>query len=96
MSNVTLAIAGREYTVACAPGEEKHVALLGRIIDTKLSALPNISGQSEVRRLLYVALLLADELHELQEQPRHETAEALEALADQLEGLARDLEADGA
>ena len=25
MSNVTLAIGGRNYTVACAPGEEEHI-----------------------------------------------------------------------
>ena len=94
MSNVTLPIAGREYTVACSPGEEGHIEMLGRMIDAKLSALPNMAGQSEVRRFLYAALLLADELHEAQAEPRHETADNLEALADRLEGLADELEAE--
>jgi len=92
MSNVRLPIAGREYTIACSPGEEQHVAMLGRMIDSKMSALPNMAGQSEVRRFLYAALLLADELHELQAEPRPQTAEALEALADRLEGLAAEME----
>ena len=67
--------------------------MLGAMIDSKLSTLPNTVGQSEVRRFLYAALLLADELHELRAEPRPETAETLEALADQLEGLATELEA---
>ncbi len=64
MSNVTLTISGREYTVACAEGEEAHVSGLGRMIDTKLSAMGNMAGQGETRQLLFAALLLADELHE--------------------------------
>lgn len=64
MSNVTLTISGREYTVACAEGEEAHVSGLGRMIDAKLSAMGNMAGQGETRQLLFAALLLADELHE--------------------------------
>ena len=93
MKDVKLAIAGREYTVACAAGEEPHVAMLGQMIDAKLAALPNIAGQSDVRRFLYAALLLADDLHELQAEPRSDTAETLEALAERLEGLAQEVEA---
>jgi cell division protein ZapA len=91
VSNVKLPIAGREYTVACSPGEETHISMLGRMIDAKLSTLPN-TGQSEARSFLYAALLLADELHELRAAPGAETAETLEALADRLEGLAAELE----
>ena len=101
MSNVRLAVAGREYLVACSPGEEAHLALLGEMIDSRLSSMPNIAGQPEVRRFLYAALLLADELHELQERPASasaspsaDTAETLEALADRLERLAGEMEAD--
>ena len=96
MKDVRLAIAGREYKVACAPGEEPHLAMLGQMIDAKLTGLPNITGQSDVRRFLYAALLLADELHERQAEPppehRPDTADTLEALADRLEGLAAELE----
>ena len=98
MSNVTVTIAGRHYTVACAAGEEQHIELLGRTIDGKLGDL-NLSGQSEARTLLFAALLLADELHETQSGSAAdapdgdgETAEALERLAERLEDLAERLE----
>ena len=96
MSNVTITIGGRFYTVACAEGEEAHIESLGRTIDGKLHGLPNLSGQSEARTLLFAALLLADELHELRSggTPADDgaAADALERLADTLEGLATRLE----
>jgi cell division protein ZapA len=99
MSNVTVSIGGRQYTVACAAGEEPHIEMLGRTIDGKLEGLTNLSGQSEARTLLFAALLLADELHETQSggapaRPVEDgqTAEALEILAARLEGLAERLE----
>ena len=64
MSNVTLTLGGRYFTVACAEGEEDHVAGLGRMIAAKIAAMGDLSGQSETRMLLFAALLLADELHE--------------------------------
>ena len=64
MSNVTLEIGGRSFTVACAPGEEEHVADLGRMIASKLGEMDGIASQSEARMLLFASLLLADELHE--------------------------------
>ncbi len=66
MSNLDLHIGGRDYSVACAPGEEAHVAGLGRLIDARMAALPGATGLSEARALLFVALMLADELHEAQ------------------------------
>jgi cell division protein ZapA len=98
MSNVTLSIGGRQYTVACAQGEEAHIEALGRSIDGKLNSLPNMAGQSEPRTLLFAALLLADELHEARSggggvpSGDEKTAETLERLADTLEGLAQRLE----
>ena len=94
MSNVTLSIGGRNYTVACGPGEEEHIAMLGQSIDGKLSGM-NLAGQSEARTLLYAALLLADELHEAggSNPPQaSDGAEALEAVAERLEDLAARLE----
>ena len=96
-SNVTLTIAGRRYTIACAPGEETHVEGLGASISDKLAKLDNLGGQSPERVLLYASLLLADELHEAQvawqgEMSRDEQAELLEKMADRLEGVANLLE----
>ncbi len=104
MSNVTLEIGGRRYTVACAPGEEAHIAMLGALINDKLAQLPKMAGQSEPRTLLFAALLLADELHEAQAKAAQATqaaplpapalplAQPLENLADRLESLASRLE----
>ncbi len=64
MSEVTLSIAGREYTVACAEGEEAHVARLGQLIDSKLQDLGENLSPQESQNLLFGALFVADELHE--------------------------------
>ena len=64
MSNVTLRIGGRSYTVACAEGEEAHITRLGRMVDEKLSDLPSSGGNNELRSLLFASLILADELHD--------------------------------
>ncbi|GGB99403.1 cell division protein ZapA [Novosphingobium endophyticum] len=64
MSNVNLSIGSRSFAVACADGEEAHVTGLGRLIDEKVAAA-GAQGQTETRMLLFAALLLADEVHEL-------------------------------
>ena len=97
MSNVTLDIAGRKYTIACAEGEEPHIEMLGASISEKLSQLDNLVGQSPERILLYASLLLADELHEKEGASSapaadEETASALESLAERMETLAMQLE----
>ena len=102
MSNVTITIGGRHYTVACASGEERHIETLGLAIDSKLQGQASLSGQSEARTLLFAALLLADELHELRSgtapgAPAEDdrAAAALEGIAQRLEGLAERLENPG-
>lgn len=106
MSNVTLQIGGRSFVVACANGEEQHVAGLGRMIDGKVAEMGDAS-QSESRMLLFAALLLADDLHEAGKRQPEVPAPApapppaapqvdvqrLEALAARLENLASRLEA---
>jgi cell division protein ZapA len=95
MSNVTISIAGRRYTIACASGEEAHISTLGASIDAKLAELPNLNGQSEARLLLYAALLLADEAHEAANPVARieaEVADTLERVAIRLETVAQQLE----
>ena len=102
MSNVNLSIGGRPYTVACGDGEEPHIERLVRMKDEKLARLPNIAGQSEPRLLLFAALFLADELHELRSRLPSSSAgeaavgEALERVAETLESVASRLEAEDA
>ena len=104
MSNVTLSIGGRSYTVACAEGEESHVLGLGTMIDSKLAAMGDMAGQAETRTLLFASLLLADELHEAggakaaagepaPAQVAPAMALRLDELATSLENLASRLEA---
>jgi cell division protein ZapA len=103
MSNVNLDIGGRSFTVACADGEEAHIAMLGKLIDTKLQTMGGAVGQTETRMLLFAALLLADELHEKNAgtapaSPPAQTATPaidpgkLETIATRLENLATQLE----
>lgn len=94
MSNVTLRVGGRDYTVACASGEEQHVSALGGMIDAKIQAMGG-AGHSEARQLLFAALLLADELHEAKFRGGGQAAPAApdpDAHADALELLAARLE----
>lgn len=93
MSNVTLQIGGRAYTVACAEGEEAHVTGLGRMIADKVEEMGG--AHNEPRQLLFAALLLADELHEARNRTPPAPAiepERLEALATRLENCASALE----
>jgi len=63
MSEVTLTIAERKYTVACAVGEEAHITKLAESIDAKLKQMGNLAAPDS-QNMLFAALLLADELHE--------------------------------
>lgn len=105
MSNVTLNIGGRAFTVACGAGEEAHISALGKMIDAKVHALGQTATQNETRMMLFAALMLADELEDArrgvvpppsppppapQEDP--ELARKLETIALQLEKCAEHLE----
>ncbi len=106
MSNVSLQIGGRPFTVACAEGEEAHLEMLGRMIDERVRKLGAVAGQSESRMMLYAALFLADELHEEHRKaPPVEAAPAealtaapasvvarVQALAERVEKLAQQIE----
>ena len=98
MSNVTLSIGGRSYPVACAEGEENHVLGLGSLIDSKLAAMGDMTGQAETRMLLFASLLLADELHEaggakpVASEPGSASGQIPPAMALRLDELATSLE----
>lgn len=64
MNEIRLQIGGKDYTIACAPGQEDHVSRLGALVDTKLAEFgPNRSPQ-EAQNLLFAALLIAEDLHQ--------------------------------
>jgi len=66
MAEVSLPIGGRSYTVHCGDGEETQLTRLGQMIDAKTAIARQASpGLTEVRQLLFAAILLADELQEI-------------------------------
>jgi len=84
MSEVTFSVGGRNYTVACAAGEEERVASLGADVDAKLQQLGGNLAPQEAQNLLFAALLLADEARETkqsQETDLAANAGALQAAA---------------
>lgn len=89
MSEVRLSVGGRDYTVACADGEEAHIARLGAAIDAKLQQLGGNLSTREAQNLLFAALLLADELHE----QRRAASEAT-ALRERHDGASRETRED--
>lgn len=109
MSNVTLTIGGRPFTVSAADGEESHIEMLGRMIAERVTRGGGSPGQSEPRMLLFAALMLADELHDAHRQapapqaempagearPAAEVIARIENLAARVEKLAAHLEETG-
>ena len=104
MSEVTLQVGGRPYTVSCADGEEEHVRHLALIVDEKLAALGNNRVPGDAKNLLFAALFLADELEDTRRGGsvppgppiEDHVLRGLEALADRLEGVAQTLESGAA
>ncbi len=91
MAEVTLAIGGRSYTLACRDGGEDHLRGLAARVDAKVEeARAAVGTPSEVRQLLFAALLLADEASESDLAPATDpaTVEALVAVATRIELLA--------
>ncbi|TNE31518.1 MAG: cell division protein ZapA [Alphaproteobacteria bacterium] len=81
MSEVTLQIDGKHYTLACAPGEEAQVLRLAGTIEAKLKQLGSNLSASPAQNLLFAALLLADELEETRSgsgEPAVHTSQAAE------------------
>jgi cell division protein ZapA len=105
-SLIDLNIAGRSYQVACRDGEEDNLRAAARLVDGKSrEALAGLGTLSEARQFLFASLLLADQL--IDKSPEAATpatpalpdpviVERAEALANQLEMLAAQLEAEAA
>lgn len=69
MPNVTIAIGGREFEVACQEGEEQFLKSAAGMLDAEASVLVNQIGRMpEGRMLLMAGLMLADKTLGNQEQ----------------------------
>lgn len=67
MAQVTLNITGATYLVGCKDGEEGHVQYLAQEVERRLNTVRNrLSPSSEGHALFLTALLLADEINDLQ------------------------------
>lgn len=92
MADVKLNIAGRVYDVHCADGQEPQLLNLATVVDEKVRAMP---GGTELRQLLFAALMLADEAQEAKgkaakAEPQSDSLRAAVALAESREAQARD------
>ena len=92
MGDVSLTIAGRPYDVHCEDGQEAQLVALAARVDEKARA---IQGGTEVRQLLFAALMLADEAQEAlarieKTEPQADSLRAAVALAESREAQARD------
>lgn len=101
MASVTLTIGGRPHQITCRDGEEARVRQLGEMIDQRwLGAQRAAGGSNGERAMLFVALMLADDLDEMRAGPVERVPTegasvsegALTRLAERLEALAATLE----
>ena len=97
MANIEVTVAGRKYLVACRDGEEDHLRSVAALVDRRArDAEAALGNLGEARQLLFTALMLADDIKELQKgnvpalppEPDEETIAAVEGLAERLEAMA--------
>jgi len=92
VADVKLTIAGRPYDVHCADGQEAQLVQLASVVDEKVRSMP---GGTEIRQMLFAALMLADEAQEARgkvekAEPQSDSLRAAVALAESREAAARD------
>ena len=83
MPQVTVTIAGKAYRMACADGEEAHLAGLAQLFDGKIGEMRRTFGEiGDMRLHVMAAITIADDL-----------AEGVGRAAERIERLARGLNA---
>ncbi len=71
MAQVTLRINGYAYTIGCRDGEEQHLQAMAAQVERRIETIKSTAGQSgEARMLVMAALLMADDLFELEQRLR--------------------------
>lgn len=98
MADIDLTIAGRTYSVAAREGDEPHLRHLESILQEHAVTAHRASGGLNAERtLVYLALILADMVDEVQRNPPEGVSPVLlERIADRLEAVAIALEEDAA
>lgn len=77
MAEVNLAIHGKSYAIACDDGQEPRVEEVGRYVDFRVREIAAAGAAGNENHLLVLtALVLADEIKELQDTLRTRPATA--------------------
>jgi len=64
MPSVEVVLNGRRYAIACADGQQRHVANVAKMVDSRMRELAADFAQAdEVRLLVMTCLFMADELN---------------------------------
>jgi len=93
MGQIALNVAGREYQVGCRDGEEPKLRGLAAMLGRHAAAAQRAAGGSAERTLLYIALMVADELADREAGPTGGLSTAVLAqIAERLETVAAALE----
>ncbi|MCW5682411.1 MAG: cell division protein ZapA [Xanthobacteraceae bacterium] len=94
MAEVSVTINGRVYRMACDPGQEDHLARLGRELDQRISQLRESFGEiGDTRLAVMAAIMVADELAETKRRLRIADQE-IQSLQDAREHAAQRSEAN--
>lgn len=99
MAKADITIRGREYSVACAPGQEGRLLALSRNLDKRVRRIADAVGDiGEARLLLVAALSLLDELDAAErgtpaDLSAQKAATALADAAARIEAMAERIEA---
>ncbi|NIJ20093.1 cell division protein ZapA [Sphingomonas naasensis] len=98
MADIDLSIAGRSYSIAARDGDEPHLRHLEAILQQHAQTAQRASGGLNAERtLVYLALILADMVDEVQRNPPQGVSPVLlDRIADRLEAVAAALEEDAA
>jgi len=93
MAEVSVTINGRVYRMACDPGQEDHLARLGRELDQRIGQLRESFGEiGDTRLAVMAAIMVADELAEMKRRLRGAEQE-IQSLHDSREVTAQRVEA---
>jgi len=98
MADIDITIAGRSYSIAARDGDEPHLRNLESILQQHAQTAQRASGGLNAERtLVYLALILADMVDEVQRNPPQGVSPVLlDRIADRLEAVAAALEEDAA
>ena len=102
MAKADITLRGRNYSIACAPGQEARIVALSQQLDARVKHIASAVGDiGEERLLLIAALALLDELDSARRtgasspEAEQKAADAMATVSARIEALAARLESGG-